>query len=454
MEAIRHAYSNLFFITDRQSVWQYFERRVWRRRLHEVCNPQVWKEIGQLVEGSERVIQVVKTESHLKERDIALGYGTRFLATANGMAGRRANEAASLVQVDEGIVKRAEALEALAVLVLRRAARAAIAAAAASRCEGKGVRISTASGYCPTATAIRRSGHSLSFLAGTRTLICTTCKQALPGRRVIAWLQLHPCLLREGAEADCSGTQYKVTVAGREAHPSHSLAWSQSSSYWYCIRCRGTAALAMRSLGRECTSQQGFEGRRALKRIAKDLMPWQPKEGSCLNVLRLQNDRAVRPEVLSDRGAAKRFASVNAKRRKLASGPLGLAAGAGGRAGGGPDAAGGLAPQGREHVRAAARSDSGDHLHPSGCGGGGSCQAGTTQALHGGPGSGGDVGDFVSRAWMAGRLLAAQRRVDQELVGLSSGRASGGATAQQRLDALARRVRARLGQAGQEPASP
>ena len=91
--------------------------------------------------------------------------------------------------------------------------------------------------------------------------------------------------------------QYKVTVAGKEAHPSHTMAWSSQTSYWHCQRCRG-AALAMQQLEGIRTAQQGIEGRRALGRIAKWLPPWRPKEGSNVQTLLQRNDRPVKTLVV------------------------------------------------------------------------------------------------------------------------------------------------------------
>ena len=115
---------------------------------------------------------MVKTESHLTDRDLDLGYGSRFLAAANAHADRIAGEAASRVAVPAGIVEASDALEELARRVLRLAARAALAAAAAWKHEGKAKRIAKYGYQTPTARAIAASGHKLCDLAGACVLQC------------------------------------------------------------------------------------------------------------------------------------------------------------------------------------------------------------------------------------------------------------------------------------------
>jgi hypothetical protein len=63
--ALQLTYTNLIFIMDRQSVWDYTQQKVWKGRLEEIQNPHIWRLIGEIIDKGERVVRVIKVESHM-----------------------------------------------------------------------------------------------------------------------------------------------------------------------------------------------------------------------------------------------------------------------------------------------------------------------------------------------------------------------------------------------------
>ena len=73
----------------------------------------------------------------------------------------------------------------------------------------------------------------------------------------------------------------------------------------------------MRRLRNQCTGQQGVEGRRALRRIAKGMAPWCPKPGSMMERMLLDNFRPIRATPLTAKEAAGRSSRRRARNRDL-----------------------------------------------------------------------------------------------------------------------------------------
>ena len=441
LAALQHTDDRLLFITDRESVWDMFYRRVWKGPMRTIANPHNWRDIGHILECRAGRVHVVKIESHLTDRDLDLGYGSRFLAAANAHADRIAGEAASRVAVPAGIVEASDALEELARRVLRRAARAALAAAAAGKHEGKAKRIAKYGYQTPTARAIAASGHKLCDLAGTGVLQCAACMQRLPAAGVIGWLRAHPCVMSEVA-AETVGP-YQATVAGAHIHHSHRLAWSEETLYWFCLGCGGTAALAMRKLRRPCCHRPGVEGRRALGRLAKGLPPWGAKrpDGPLGRLLNHLGRRTTAAPLTAEQAA--RHRGRCARRAAAARGRCTTAGEAGAK---------------RRRLPAATPAEEDGAVRDSGrtvtCGDAADHRADQTErkdafvglavVVRQGAGVQDTTEEALERAWAAGLVAARRKRQAAELADLSSGAARSDNDGAARLAALLARVRRRV----------
>ena len=105
--ALSRTYCNLVFITDRQSVLDHWNGQVWRTLGPQsgVAHPGIWRDIGREVERRERVVLVIKCESHATDKDIDDGYVTRRHAKINQLADELARTAADLIEVPRKVAQ-------------------------------------------------------------------------------------------------------------------------------------------------------------------------------------------------------------------------------------------------------------------------------------------------------------------------------------------------------------
>ena len=138
----------------------------------------------------------------------------------------------------------------------------------------------------------------------------------------------NPCL-GEGAT--------QAFVRGRRVHPTHLARWFAQPGYWVCTSCGCSAGRGMRGLGFACSGSASVEGRRALSRVSKGLLPWQAVLGRCRRLVpkvpKLANKPRAAPAaglklLLGQGRRVKRKPEAGLKRRRRSSGAKWLLRGA------------------------------------------------------------------------------------------------------------------------------
>eukprot|EP00974_Lingulodinium_polyedra_P099335 9622573-Lingulodinium_polyedra.AAC.1 len=112
----------LLYVTDRKSVWQAWDRKLWRHVDEATANPDLLRRIGAKVEADGVVLCVVLTESHAEKRDIEGGYVTELMAAGNDIVDKRAEAMAARHAVPRSVAAGLRQLEEKAALLRHRMA--------------------------------------------------------------------------------------------------------------------------------------------------------------------------------------------------------------------------------------------------------------------------------------------------------------------------------------------
>ena len=127
-----HSTGNVVMVTDRQSVWDGWTAKVWEHLDSRTTYPAVWREIGALAAGLDRIVHVVKVESHCDDDEVRQGFTSGTLRALNDMADERAGARATAIAVAADTVAANRRIQGLATGILEHAAEAMVQAKLAS----------------------------------------------------------------------------------------------------------------------------------------------------------------------------------------------------------------------------------------------------------------------------------------------------------------------------------
>ena len=274
---LRHPVGNVVMVTDRQSVWDGWTTRVWKRLDSRTTYPAVWREIGSLADELVRIVHVVKVESHCDDDEVREGFTSPVLRALNNMADERAGARAAAIAVPADVVEANRRIQNQAVCILEHAAEAMVEAKLASPPLGRFAR-ERHRVRAPQACAV--AGHSCPRGLSGRLLAgrsCCTCHQRFPVTNLVKWFEGHPCPGPPPLPAP-SGfrilpAEARVAMGARDIHPSHVPAWHEATQVWACLACGSYSTRRLYKLAKVCLPPTSA-GHRTLRLLEDGQVPW------------------------------------------------------------------------------------------------------------------------------------------------------------------------------------